>query len=357
MLTMSIARRDECAARPGRALGLACALIVSLIVAAPAASAASAPASFALQPLGGSEHPGYFVLNARPGMTLTRAIRLVNTGGRTGTAALYGVDATTGQTTGAVYLSQMDPRRDAGAWIRLRSDRLTLAPKQSRTISFTIVVPRTAGAGQHLGGVVAENVALTRGPTRKQGNGSFRINVQTLSIIAVELNLPGLAVQRMSLTGVNPGGANGQQSLLVNMRNDGNQLLKGEGELTIRNVHGLIKDVRFPIDTFVPHTHVADPVPLPGRGLGAGRYEAIVTLRYGHAHQTHLSTTFTISSHEVAQVYRASPHQAPFAQRSGSRVPLLALILGALVLILASFFAAVLLMRRRVGLHGQLDHS
>ena len=59
-------------------------------------------------------------------------IRVVNTGGRTGTAYLYPVDATTGQTSGAVYLSRQSPRHDVGAWITLARSTVTLGEVPGR---------------------------------------------------------------------------------------------------------------------------------------------------------------------------------------------------------------------------------
>ena len=84
-------------------------------------------------------------------------IRVVNTGGRTGTAYLYAVDATTGQTSGAVYLSRQSPKRDVGAWIRLSQSNVTLAPGKNAVVDYTIRIPATVRPGDHLGGIVAEN--------------------------------------------------------------------------------------------------------------------------------------------------------------------------------------------------------
>jgi len=109
------------------------------IVSAEPSSAAAGDASFALKPItydpALTATKSYFVLVARPGDVISDRIRIVNTGGRTGTAYLYPVDATTGQTSGAVYLSRQSPRHDVGAWIRLA--RSTVTPSgPGRTPSF-----------------------------------------------------------------------------------------------------------------------------------------------------------------------------------------------------------------------------
>lgn len=339
-----------------RVLLFVCVLAMLAAGAPGDANAAARRAVFALQPVGQSGHAGYFVLDARPGTTLTRAVRVANTGGSAGTVRLYAVDATTGQTTGAVYRARSHAGTGAGAWIRLRAHELRLAPNQSRTVAFTVTIPRAARGGQHLGGVVAENAELTRGPTRRSGRGSFRIDVRSLTIVAVELSLPGNRREQMALTGVRPGGTGGRQVLLVGLRNDGNQLIKGRGELVVRDQHGTqLKHARFPVDTFVPRTQVADPVPVPGRALPAGRYQATVTLRYGHGRDARLDTRFTISDKQVAQVFGSRPQQAPSDQASGP--PLLALLLGGLALLVLGFLAAVLLMRRHARVRSENPRS
>lgn len=326
---------------------LFCVLVASTATAVAGARAATRGAVFALQPLGNSRHAGYFVLDARPGTVLTRAVRVVNTGTAAGVVLLYPVDATTGQTTGAVYLARRAPRRDVGAWIHLAAGQLRVAPKQSRTVGFTITVPRTAAGGQHLGGMVAENALVTRGATHRRGRGSFRIDVRSLTIVAVQLNLPGAARERMTLTGVHPGGAAGRQMLLVSLRNDGNQLTRGQGQLMISDQQGrLVRQTRFPLDTFVPHTQVADPIAVPGRGLPAGTYQATVTIRYGHGHTARLRASFAISQRQIKQVFGSSPQPEPQNQSSGP--PLLMLILGAVALVAVAFLAALFVLRRRM---------
>src|SRR5579859_6713384 len=113
------------------ALAVALLCGVSAASAGPAA-AASGQASFALKPLlydpALPATRSYFVLQVRPGDVIADKVRLVNTGGVSGTAFLYPVDATTGQTSGAVYLSSQSPRRDVGAWVRLSRSKVTLGP-------------------------------------------------------------------------------------------------------------------------------------------------------------------------------------------------------------------------------------
>jgi len=118
------------------------------------------------------------------------------------------------------------PRRDVGAWTRLGVKKLTLGPGEVRDVAVKVRVPKSVSAGEHLGGIVAENTKLKRGPTKSRGRGRFRINVRNLAVTAVQVNLPGPRVRKLSLGSVKSGGSQGgNQTVLVGIANEGNVLL------------------------------------------------------------------------------------------------------------------------------------
>lgn len=332
----------------GAAAGRALLALTAALALAPVSAAQAAPgAVFALQPAGGSQAGAYFVLQARPGSTIKRIVRVTNTGSRPGTALLYAVDATTGRTTGAVFRSRWATHRDVGAWTRLGARRVHLAPGASRIIPFTVHVPRNRRNGEHLGGIVAESTKLIRGATRRDGRRSFRIDTRQLTVTAVHVQLPGPRREQMRLTGVRPGRAGGFQTLQVGMRNTGNAFVKGRGTIAVRDEHGRIRIRQtFLVDTFLPRTGVADPVALARKALPAGRYRADVELRYGRGRSTRLSAPFQISDRQVKSVFG---QQAPLPPRAfASELPIVWLAVGGAALLLAGFSSSLLIMRRRM---------
>jgi hypothetical protein len=200
---------------------LFCAALAAATVTCAQASAAVGQAVFALHP----EHydpslpvtESYFVVKAKPGDAVANAIRVVNTGTRPGTVLLYPVDATTGRTSGAVYLDRTKPRRDVGAWLAVGARSLTLAAGQSAVVPVALHVPATARPGDHLGGVVAENAAVTQG----SGKGALRIRVKHLTIVGYEVQVPGPAAALVDVTGVRAAGENGYQFVDLHLTNTG----------------------------------------------------------------------------------------------------------------------------------------
>jgi WxL interacting protein linking bacterial and host surfaces len=302
----------------------------------------------------------YFIVQAKPGDVIEDKVRVVNTGTASGAAYLYPVDATTGQTSGAVYESRTSPRRDVGGWVRLSRQEVTLAPGGNAVIAFTIRVPAAVRTGDHLGGIVAENSEIQGG----SGRGALRIRIKHLTIAAVEVQVPGRVVSRVAVTGVKPGGHQGWQYVYVQMRNPGTVMVKPQGRIVIRTAQGrLVAARKLELDTFVARTAIDYPVLLPRKTLAPGRYLATVEIGssdrgiagYRPGPSPAFSTTrtfaFTVSSTEQKQVFSGvAPVAAPPTAKSktkddGVTTMLVGVALAAAALLLV--LLALYLVRRR----------
>src|SRR5262249_11334581 len=236
----------------------------------------------------------------------------------------------TGQTSGVVYRAQADPRTDVGAWITVNAQHLTLDPGQSQTITFTLAVPASARPGQHVGGIVAENLQVQKG----SGSG-VQINIQHLSIVAVQVDLPGQQAQRLEATHIQAGGGHGYQTLLLSLRNTGTQMLKPSGTLQVTDATGRqLKKASLKLDTFLPQTAIDYPVYIVGQALGVGHYKATLSLTYGDPQQTlNRSIDFEITSADVQQVFGSGSPTTP-PSIAGVQLSLPALIAGIVALLL-----------------------
>ena len=279
------------------------------------AHADSGQANFALQPvLFDPSNPlteSYFIFDSKPGTVITSHVRVTNSGTAKGSASLYPVDATTGQTSGAVYLNQNDPRKDVGSWLRLGVQQVTLNPGQSQVVSYQITIPGTVRSGQHLGGIVAENLTQSSSP---QSNSAIQIKVKNLTIVAVQVNLPGTAIEQLAGTGVQAGGEHSYQELLVGLSNTGTVMLKPEGTLQVTDAQGqVVKNMSLKLDTFLPQTAINYPVAITGKALNVGDYQATLTLTYGNGQVLHYTTKFTVTQQQLTQVFgtTSSKTQAP----------------------------------------------
>jgi WxL Interacting Protein, peptidoglycan binding domain len=262
---------------------LAVAAFLVAVAASPAEAAAPA-ASFALVPqhydpaLAATQ--SYFVAVEHPGETFTNSVRVRNVGTKAGTVLLYPVDATTGKTSGAVYLDRAKPRLGVGSWVTLGASSVKLGPGESAIVPITVRVPTAARPGDHLGGIVAENASLT-GAT---GRGALQIKVRHLTIAAVEVQIPGKTAAVVRIGGAKAGGEHGYQYVYLRLANTGALTTKPTGHLTVTDANG--KEVAsrgLKLDTFLPGTAIDYPVLLPGKAFEPGDYRANVEITYGAA--------------------------------------------------------------------------
>jgi hypothetical protein len=290
------------------------ALLLLGAFSSPVTHAASGTASFGLQPVGyDTSNPlsrSYFIFNARAGATVHSLIRVTNTGTAAGSALLYPVDATTGQTSGTVYRPRDAARIDVANWLTLGLSQVSLAPGQSQVVPFQFVVPSVVRSGQHLGGIVAESMTQQHSSPKEK----LQVTIQHLTIMAVQVNLPGLAVDQLTATGIQAGGAQGYQNLLLGLSNTGTMmLLKTYGSLQITNAQGqILQNLPLRLGTFLPQSSINYPVYVQKKALGVGVYQASLNLIYGHNQLLHSTFKFTITQQQLANVFTSNgPLQAP----------------------------------------------
>lgn len=324
------------------------ALLLALALATAGGARAAEEASFSLKPASTqSPNSAYFVYDAEPGQVIHDEVLVTNTGDAPGTVQLAALDGMTGQTGGIVFPDADAPRAQVGAWTRLDQTELTLEPGESRTVGFTLTVPREVRAGHHVGGIAAQGVAV------KQGSGQFQVNVQTRVVTAVQVNLPGPVVEHLAIDGVTPTMQGSRQALLLGLRNDGNRMLKPHGTLTVTDSQGQeLHSIPLQLNTFLPDTAIAYPAVVLDGPLAAGEYAVAVRLQYGEEGTASYEGTLTISSEQAAQAAQAAPAEQPatIAAPAGQAMPLWLIAggvgAGVLVgLLLAS--GAVLLWQRR----------
>jgi hypothetical protein len=302
-------------------------------------TAAQARAKFAVDPQGASSARGYYVFHTSPGHVAQGRVRIANIGNHSGTALLSAVDAATGATTGAVYGPSPRGPVGFGAWTMLSRSRVRLRPGSSTIVHYAVRVPAGTTAGDHLGGIVAED-AHGLASTRSRHGRRFRIDVRSQTIIAVEIRVPGPRLPSLALTGLRAGGQDGRQALVLGIRNDGNTLVKGRGRLVVSDAKGKrLQNAQFKVDTFVPGTAIGLPIPVTRKALGHGRYHAIAELRY-RGRTTRRAFELTISDHQVNQVFRSRP--GLLAPRRSA----ITLLIGGVAFALAGFAVAAVIFRR-----------
>ncbi|MEW2082647.1 hypothetical protein [Streptomyces sp. NPDC005283] len=154
---------------------LLCALCV---LCAPAAWASGGP-TWTAQPAAGGGRP-YVYMEGVPGTVLEDKLSVTNRGVKPLAVRLRSADVIS--TAGGAPAVRGTPRsRDAGTWITLAVNRLTVPPRTRAEVPFSVAVPAGALPGDHPGAVVVESGDREAG-VRIQ----LRVSGPTLAALTVE---------------------------------------------------------------------------------------------------------------------------------------------------------------------------
>ena len=255
------------------------ALAAALLAVTSAAHAQSPDLVFDAQPVKGSSNDpsgGWFSLSLAPGASAEQALAVHNTSSEPLELVLTAVDATTMAAGGASYAAPDAPAELTATWIELASPRVRLRPDETRTVPFVVHVPDGAAPGDHLAGISVA-APSTAGDSTTLANGTTTsIDLRTRRVLAVHVTTPGPAEARVAVRGVEAALRPPGPQLEIALENTGQRLTRGRGVVTLPD-----DDVRleFDLDTFVPGTSIAYPLPWPG-GLAAGRHPVRVELEH-----------------------------------------------------------------------------
>jgi hypothetical protein len=129
--------------------------------------------------------------------------------------------------------------KNAGTWVTLQTNFVTVAPRTRVDIPFTVHVPANASPGDHTAGIVA---SARSGTTDANGNSAL-VDRRTGSRAYIRVNgpvNPALVVENLSTDyhgGLNP--LDGTLDVSYTVRNTGNVRLGARQELEVTNVLGM----------------------------------------------------------------------------------------------------------------------
>jgi len=185
-------------------VGAAAAALLSMLLGLVGLTGTAGAASNGLWSVVPSLEPGHpsrvFVKPTLiPGQPYADSVTVANFTSAPLTFNLYAADAFNIAGGGLSLRRPTDPQLGIGAWTTLATDRITVPARQQVDVPFTITPPANATPGDHVGGIVAEDVQGTQ-----SGQGSIPVTV--LQAVAVRVYgrvqgplHPALSVRHLSL--------------------------------------------------------------------------------------------------------------------------------------------------------------
>jgi nucleoid-associated protein YgaU len=140
----------------------------------------------------------WFVYNLDKGESKKDAVKIKNNTGKDVEIKIYPVDA--GLTPDGAFAlnNEGDEKIGVGKWIKMEDIedyKLTIPDKAERLVYFTISIPQDAETGDHMGGIIIENLERQKGG--KEGN----ISIVTRVGVRVYETVPGELIKKIELTG------------------------------------------------------------------------------------------------------------------------------------------------------------
>ena len=224
--------------------------------------------------------PLVFELNANPGDTLSEQIRVTNRSTNTIAITPEVRDFTPVGEAGEVnILEEEQATYSLRAWTIVSPEEISLAPNETKTMTFTIGVPRNAEPGGHYGSILASTAGTTPGGT------GVAVAQKVGSLVL--LRVTGEAAESLQLREFSAPGflEKGPVPFVIRFENIGNIHLKPAGYITVTNLWGReVARVELEQKNVIPGS-IRRLEPTWDIKGGLGRYTATLTAVYGSKQQ------------------------------------------------------------------------
>lgn len=264
-------------------------LFVGIIMPSPSGLAATGGA-LSIHPVAGEDDPDrpWFVYEFSPGTQHQDTLEITNLESETVTLRLYAADATTTKNGGFSLHKFGQENSGVGNWVSLPFEQITLEPNETRQVDFVLTIPEQADVGEHLGGILVENVA----PDRVEREGDFQLNVVTRVGVRLYLTVPGAMISRLDLADISLQSEDGQLVLAYHLENKGNIQLQPNLDYQVSSWSKTISsEENVALGSILRGDQVTSQRALTTLRL-PGRYEITGTINYGDGQSIPFQTSY-----------------------------------------------------------------
>ena len=218
----------------------------------------------------------YFEYDAGAGEVIEDVVVVQNLGAEPVQLALYAADAQTADNGGITFPNKDQTASEAGTWLTLAENELTLAPNEKREVPFTFAIP-AGTTGEHAGGIVAQRLD-SQAANSSEGSGvSFVPSVGMTVLVKIAGTVPQ---QQLDITNLTSQTSRGQQAIIATLQNSGNVGVRTEGTLTIRSANGATEpEIPIRLGYFLAGDTLTYPIALDS-ALPEGEYDITLSLKH-----------------------------------------------------------------------------
>jgi LysM domain-containing protein/WxL interacting protein linking bacterial and host surfaces len=219
-----------------------------------------------------------FIYQLKPGQGASDGLRILNNTKQSQTIAVDAVDSELASGGAFTCKQAVEAKQDVGAWIRLGSSTVTVAPNSDQIVPFTISVPagKNIGVGEHDGCITIQAASQTASKSKQPG-----IVLSFRSAIRVVVTVPGKIVKKLSIVSVNVSpDKNDKYKVTPVVSNDGNVSLDTKLQPKLLSVFGTeVSSGKEGTSPVLPHSKASLNFELK-RPFWGGLYRAQVVASY-----------------------------------------------------------------------------
>jgi hypothetical protein len=216
----------------------------------------------------------WFIYTLGPGETKRLEVDVINSSNKPMDIKIYPVDAVTTQ-DGAFAPEPEDKEKvSVGAWITLSKSEVSLRPKETTTIEFTIKVPENVEVGDHMGAIIAQNKEIP------EVEEETAMRIVTRVGARIYLTIPGEIIRKLEFEKFTWKLEEREVIFHLDLSNKGNVRISPKGEIEIKNIFGKVVDkLEIPEREVFPRSIITVPVKWEKRPF-LSKFTAIATVTY-----------------------------------------------------------------------------
>ena len=174
----------------------------------------------------------WFIYNLEPGEVKRGKVDIANLSDTSLKAKVYPVDAVT--TKDGAFAPEPEDREKVGVgtWIILAESEVSLKPKETKTIDFTLKVPQNAEVGDHMGAIIVQS---KEPPKAAEGTG---LRIATRVGARLYITVPGDIVKKLEFEKFTREVKDGKTTFSLTFVNKGNVRIGPKGEIKITDIFG-----------------------------------------------------------------------------------------------------------------------
>ena len=174
-----------------------------------------------------------FIYNLSGGASKSDQLHLQNGLDEKATVEVYAVDGTVTATGDMTCKQKVEDKVDAGKWVNIPKQEITLEAKESKLVDFTVKVPNKVDVGEHNACIVVQ-----RKNTQPVATGG--VQIQTRQAIRMAIVVPGDIHRDVTIDKFDIKNENGSQLYEIALKNSGNVSADVDIKLVVKDAAGNI---------------------------------------------------------------------------------------------------------------------